>query len=88
MLLNHSSGLPRELLGFDGRDLELEIRIKENQLLVFQDNEEIALLKAESANVFFADPHEPESFEFVTNETGTYDLLMGWKGIKLKGIRK
>lgn len=71
---------------FDG--LVLEIRMENNQLVVFQEGEKIASLNAESPTVFFENPKEAESFEFVENEDGTYDVLMGWKGIVVEGKLK
>nr|WP_288931589.1 serine hydrolase domain-containing protein [uncultured Allomuricauda sp.] len=70
---------------FDG--LVLEIKVENNQLSVFQEGEKIGELKAESPTVFFENPKEPESFEFIKNKSGTYDALMGWKGIVVEGKR-
>ncbi|HCT29588.1 MAG TPA: hypothetical protein DIW31_02390 [Bacteroidales bacterium] len=72
----------------DLNNLDLTFSINENHLVVYQDKELIAILNAESEYIFFEDPKEPESFEFINNEKGSFDVLMGWKGIKLKGIRK
>jgi len=71
---------------FDG--LILTIRIDGDNLVVFQDNEKIATLKAETETIFFENPKAPESFEFVKNGSGSYDALMGWKGISVEGKRK
>lgn len=70
---------------FDG--LVLEVAIQDGGLVILQDGEFNAELKAESLTVFFEDPKAPESFEFVKNEEGTYDALMGWKGITVEGKR-
>ena len=72
----------------DMGNLELTIKVENRNLIVYQDGEQIATLKAESETTFFDDPKEPESFEFVNNESGSFDVLMGWKGLKLKGIKK
>lgn len=71
---------------FDG--LILTIRIDGDNLVVFQDNEKVATLKAETETVFFENPKAPESFEFVENDSGSYNALMGWKGIIVEGKRK
>ena len=52
-----------------------------------QDGETIGELQAESPTVFFEDPKAAESFEFIENESGTYNALMGWKGIVVEGKR-
>ena len=57
-------------------------------MIVLQENEKVGELKAESPVVFFEDPKAAESFEFIKNESGTYDALMGWKGIVVEGKRK
>ena len=69
-------------------NLELTFKVENENLAVYQDGEQIATLKAESENTFFDDPKEPESFEFVNNENGSFNVQMGWKGVKLKGIKK
>lgn len=71
---------------FDG--LILSVEIEDDHLVVFQGNEKIADLKAETETVFFENPKAAESFEFVKNESGSYNALMGWKGITLEGIRQ
>jgi hypothetical protein len=70
---------------FDG--LVLEVAIQDGGLVILQDGEFNAELKAETPSVFFEDPKARESFEFVQNEEGTYDALMGWKGISVEGKR-
>ena len=72
----------------DMSNLELIFKEEKNNLVVYQDGELIATLKAETDNTFFDDPKELESFEFIDNENGGFDVLMGWKGVKLKGIKK
>jgi hypothetical protein len=71
---------------FDG--LILSIAIENNNLVVFQGNEKIATLKAETETIFFENPKAIESFEFIENESGSYNTLMGWKGITVEGKRK
>ncbi|MFP4846030.1 serine hydrolase domain-containing protein [Winogradskyella sp. PE311] len=72
----------------DMGNLELTFKVENKNLIVYQDGEQIATLKAESENTFFDAPKEPESFEFVDNKSGSFNVLMGWKGVKLKGIKK
>ncbi|AZQ58172.1 class A beta-lactamase-related serine hydrolase [Maribacter sp. MJ134] len=72
----------------DMGNLELTFKVEHENLVVYQDGEQIATLKAESENTFFDDPKEPESFEFVENENDSFNVQMGWKGVKLKGIKK
>jgi len=71
----------------DMGNLELTFKADRNNLVVFQDGEQIATLKAETESVFYDDPKEPESFEFIDNGSGEYEVLMGWKGVKLKGVK-
>lgn len=71
----------------DFGDLVLKIEPGDNRLLVYQDGELAGELSAENDTVFFDDPQEEESFEFVSNDSGSYDVLMGWKGAKLLGRR-
>jgi len=71
---------------FDG--LILTIKIDGSNLVVFQDNEKIATLKAETETIFFENPKASESFEFIKNDSGSYNTLMGWKGITVEGKRK
>ncbi|WP_318309580.1 serine hydrolase domain-containing protein [Flagellimonas crocea] len=70
---------------FDG--MVLEIRVEGNQLAIYQENQKIGKLKAESPTVFFENPKASESFEFIKNDSGTYNALMGWKGIAVEGKR-
>mgnify|MGYP001792417609 CR=1 FL=1 len=69
-------------------NLELTIEMEEEHLVVFQEGERIASLKAETENVFFEDPKAPESFEFVDDGEGRFKVLMGFKGVKLEGIKR
>lgn len=70
---------------FDG--LILEVKVEQNHLVIFQDGKKISELQAESPTIFFENPKAAESFEFIKNDSGTYDALMGWKGIALLGKR-
>lgn len=69
----------------DMNNLELVFKVENKQLVVFQEGEKIGMLKAESEYVFFEDPKAAESFEFIENENGSFNVMMGWKGIKLEG---
>lgn len=68
--------------------LVLTVEVQGGQLIVIQDGEVIAEMKAESETVFFEDPKAPESFEFIPNDSGSFDVLMGWKGVQLLGVRQ
>lgn len=70
---------------FDG--LILTIKIEGDNLVVYQENKKIATLKPETETIFFEDPKATESFEFIKNESGTYNAMMGWKGISVEGKR-
>ncbi|SFR32285.1 CubicO group peptidase, beta-lactamase class C family [Robiginitalea myxolifaciens] len=71
---------------FADMDIPLEFKAASGGLEVFQDGESIGILQAESDSVFFEDPKAAESFEFLQDEDGAYFVMMGWKGIKLKGV--
>lgn len=73
---------------FADMNIELVFKIENQQLVVYQDNNLEAILNAESEDTFFDNPKAAESMEFVKNDKGNYDVLMGWKGIKLKGVKK
>jgi hypothetical protein len=68
---------------FDG--LILRIDIEGNHLVVFQNGKKIATLKAETETIFFQNPKAAESFEFVENDSGSFNTMMGWKGISVEG---
>lgn len=70
---------------FDG--LVLEVRVANGKLVLFQEGEQVGELQAESPTVFFEDPKAAESFKFVPNDSGSYNALMGWKGIVVEGKR-
>lgn len=70
---------------FDG--LVLEVRLVDGQLAIFQEGDKVGGLQAETPTVFFEDPKAAESFEFIKNESGSFDALMGWKGIVVEGKR-
>ncbi len=72
----------------DMNKLSLEIKEVNGQLMVNQEGEEPTKLFAENEHTFFVDPDAAESFEFILNKDGKYDLQMGWRGIKLKGFRQ
>ena len=75
-----------EFEDFDG--LLLRVAVEGDHLIIFQEDEKIGTLKPESETVFFENPKDAESFEFVKNDSGTYDALMGWKGISVPGKRQ
>lgn len=83
-ILNMYSG-SYQFADFNG--LILTLKVENKQLAVFQDNKNIGVLTAESETVFFEDPKASESFSFIKNQYGTFDVLMGWKGITIKGVK-
>lgn len=72
----------------DLNNLELTVNVVDGVLTLDQKGVVIATLKAESETVFFENPKEAESFEFIEYDEGSYNVLMDFKGIKLKGIKK
>lgn len=76
------------IYSFPDMGIELTFKIENENFVVYQDGNLVATLKAETENTFFANPKEPESFEFVKNGNENPDVLMGWKGIKLRGVKK
>lgn len=75
-----------EFADFDG--LILTVDTLNSNLILLQGAAQIGTLKPESETVFFDNPKSAESFEFVPNESGSFNALMGWKGIKVEGKRK
>lgn len=72
----------------DLNNLELTVKIVDGDLVLYQNKDSIATLKAESEKVFFENPKEAESFEFIEDDKGSYNVLMDFKGVILKGIKK
>lgn len=70
----------------DADHLILDFKVQNNVLALYQGEEFITELYAESDSVFFADTTSEESFEFM-NDSGTQIIIAGWKGVKLKGIK-
>ena len=73
---------------FPDMDISLGIEAGQDKLIVFQNGKIAGELSAENDSTFFEDPKAPESFEFKLNDQGEYDVLMGWRGVKVKGIRE
>ncbi len=71
----------------DMQKLVLLIDVKDGQLMVQQVGDDPSILYAENDSVFFPDPEAPESFEFISNENVEFDMLMGFRGVKLPGHR-
>jgi len=72
----------------DMNNLVLDFEVGDGSLIMLQEGEEPATLLAENDSTFFFDPKEAESFEFIRNDQGTHHVLMGWRGVKLKGLKK
>lgn len=73
---------------FPDMNISLVIEVGQDKLIVFQNEKIAGELSAENDSTFFEDPKAPESFEFKLNDQGKYDVLMGWRGVKVKGIRE
>lgn len=71
----------------DMPDLHLAITIDNGQLVAKQDGEVIANLQAENDSVFFETPSDAEVFEFVRSDNSEFDVLMGFRGVKIRGVR-
>jgi len=72
----------------DMNKLKLLFDVADGQLIVFQDNEQIATLLAENDSTFFEQSSDAEVFEFISNQEGDFEVLMGWRGVKLKGVKE
>ena len=72
----------------DMNNIELTVKTTNESLSIHQDNKLIVNLLAENKTTFFENPKEAESFEFIKNNKNSYDVLMGWKGVILKGFKK
>jgi hypothetical protein len=66
----------------------LKIDVKNEALAVYQDEIQIGALKAETNTLFFENPKSSESFEFLDDGNDSFYVLMGFKGVKLKGVKK
>lgn len=71
----------------DGGHIILEFKLEKGGLVLYQNGSKLSNLHAESETVFFYDKKVDESFEFLEVE-GDWELKMGWKGMKLKGVKK
>ncbi len=72
----------------EANNIVLELRLKKGVLEVYQDGKKLAPLIAESETVYYFDPTSNDSFEFFDSEEKDYDVLMGWKGVKLQGTKQ
>jgi CubicO group peptidase (beta-lactamase class C family) len=70
---------------FDG--LVLRVAADGDTLALYEGEKKIGSLLPESETVFFENPKEAESLEFVPNDSGYYDAKMGWNGIVVDGVR-
>lgn len=68
-------------------NLLLEFKLENNALHVYQEGSLLTPLMAENDSIFFYDPSANESVQFIEGAEG-YEVLFGWKGIPLKGVRK
>ena len=63
----------------------LEFKVVDNNLVLFQDDKKLAILFAESDNVFFEDPKSRDSFKF--KKDNTHKLVYEYKGLTLEAVR-
>ena len=63
----------------------LEFKVEDNNLVLYQDDEKLAILFAESDNVFFENPKSRDSFEF--KKDSTHKLVYYYKGMTLEAVR-
>jgi len=70
---------------FDG--IVISVAVEGDTLALYQNGKKIGSLRAESETVFFENPNAAESMEFVPNDSGSYNAMMGWKGIVVEGER-
>jgi len=70
---------------FRDLDTKIAVAIENGRLTLYQDGDKIASMFAENDSTFFEKPDDEELFEFRRNEDGSFDALMGFKGVKLPG---
>jgi len=63
----------------------LEFRIEDSNLVLYQDDEKLAVLYAESDNMFFENPNSRDSFEF--SKDSIDKLIYSYKGMTLEAIK-
>lgn len=71
----------------DAGHLILTLKLENGMLQVYQKGKNNGPMYAESTTIFFGDKASEESIEFVKNESGTFDALMDFKGVRWKGVR-
>lgn len=69
----------------DAGHIVLDIRFENDSLYVYQKGKNNGVIVPESQTVFFSDPTNKESIEFVENEKGTFDMLIDFQGVQWRG---
>ena len=69
----------------DAGHILLSIKIENDSLYVYQKGENNGVIIPESQTVFFSDPTNKESIEFVENEQGSFDMLIDFQGVQWRG---
>ncbi|MEJ2585226.1 MAG: hypothetical protein P8Z38_09335, partial [Robiginitalea sp.] len=67
--------------------LMLTIKLERDSLWVYQKGQNNGVLYPEDEKVFFGDPASRESFEFVSDGSGGYYVLMDFQGVRWKGVQ-
>jgi CubicO group peptidase (beta-lactamase class C family) len=71
----------------DAGHLIMTLKLEEGILYVYQKGINNGPIYPETETIFFGDQTSEESMEFVKNDSGTYDVLMDFKGVRWKGVR-
>lgn len=71
----------------DAGHIVLDIRFENDSLYVYQKGKNNGVIVPESQTVFFSDPTNKESIEFVENDKGTFDMLIDFQGVQWRGER-
>ncbi len=64
-----------------------EFRLENGQLVFYQDGEASGDVNAESNTTFFGESDDEDYFEFVPNDSGSFDLIFHYKKVPIKGGR-
>jgi len=71
----------------DFDNMVIAVAVEGTTLALYQKDEKIGSLVPETETVFFENPKAAESLEFFPNDSGSYDVKMGWRGIVVEGVR-
>lgn len=67
---------------------ELEFKLENGQLVLYQGAEKLATLFAENDSTFFENPKEKDSYAFRKKAAGWPTVLWDYKGLRLTGVRQ